>query len=146
MTKSKKLLLISALVILVTLSCVLAAFYVAKQREETLEILQNDALAELEERRGEYDDYKIVLSSTSHSEAKALAEKLGASLRITKDGSFATLTLTDGRTIRDVYADDNNRKYISSFSADYQAKISDRHDVGENNQNKFLIFFRIQLL
>ena len=94
-------------------------------RDQALDDIRNETLSELETRKGEYDDYSIVLRNTSKSEAKHLAEKIGAELRITSDGSFATLTLTDGRTVKDIYEDDAYKKHISSFTIDYQAKISE---------------------
>ena len=98
-------------------------------REDELEEMQNTALEQLEAQVGEYDEGKIILYNTSHAEAKRISEQLGAKLRITADGSFATLTLKEGMSVRDVYADDAYRKYLSSFSVDYHAQIS---DVGES--------------
>ena len=116
----------AALLLLALLLVALAiTAIVLNHRDKALDAYRDDALRVLEERRGEYDEYTIVLSNTNATEAKRLAKKLNAELRMTSDGSFATLTLTDGRTIRDVYADDGNRKLLSAFSADYKAKISD---------------------
>lgn len=41
-------------------------------REQRLEELQNEALAELEKKRGEYDESSIVLYETSPVEARQL--------------------------------------------------------------------------
>lgn len=51
-------------------------------REQRLEELQNEAISELEKKRGEYDEGSIVLYETSPVEARQLSEKLGATLRI----------------------------------------------------------------
>ena len=53
-------------------------------REQELEELQNEALSELEKKKGEYDESSIVLYETSPVEARQLAEKLASNT------SFAT--------------------------------------------------------
>ena len=104
-------------------------------REQELEKIQNEALSELEKKKGAYDESSIVLYETSPVEARQLAEKLGATLRISIDGRFATLTLPEGRTILDVYADDANREYIEKMSADYSVRISELTDVEEEEDS-----------
>ena len=64
--------------------------------------LRDDFVAELERNEGMYDAQSIVLYNTSKAKAQRLAKELGASLRMTKDCSFATLTLPEGTTIMDV--------------------------------------------
>ena len=91
---------------------------------------RNNALTELEARRGEYDEHSIVLKETSPVEAKQLAERFGASLRITEDGKFAVLRLPEGTTILDIYADEANNAYIKDMQADYSVKIFDLMDNG----------------
>ena len=73
------------------------------ERQE-LKAIQSEKLQELLNRRGEYDEQSIMLTNTSKGAAEDLATRTGAALRITKDGSFATLTLPDGVTILDVYS------------------------------------------
>ena len=104
-------------------------------REQELEKLQNEALSELEKKKGEYDENSIVLYETSPVEARQLAEKLGATLRISMDGRFATLTLPEERTILDVYADDANREYIEKMSADYSVRVAELTDVEEDEDS-----------
>ena len=118
-----KKLLISGLLLL----CIcLAVTMVWMFREEArLDTLQAEMLEELEAREGEYDAQKIVLRDTSKSKAKLLAEKLNGKLRITSDGRFATLTLPDGVTIKDIFADDRNRELLDQLSPDYMAKVSE---------------------
>ena len=89
-----------------------------------LEYKQNTALEELELHKGEYDEQSIVLYDTTHANAQKLAELFGAELRITKNGQFARLTLPDGVTIRDIFADDENLIYLTQMSADYQVQIN----------------------
>ena len=104
-------------------------------REQELEKLQNEALLELEKKKGEYDESSIVLYETSPVEARQLAEKLGATLRISKDGRFAALSLPEGTTILDVYANDANREYIEKMSADYSVRISEITNVEEEEDS-----------
>lgn len=125
MAKSKKLLSIVLISVLLVLAIAVTAVVLLTKGEEELENFRNEALEILEERLGEYDENNIVLSDTSRSEAKTLAEKLNADLRISANGKFAVLKLKDGVTIRDVYADDANLKYLKVFSADYYAEIND---------------------
>ncbi len=95
------------------------------RREQVLEEQQNEALQELYDNQGRYDEQSIVLSNTTMPRAEELAEAFGAELRITEDGSFAALTLPEGVTVFDIYENEDYRKYIEYMSLDYQAKISD---------------------
>lgn len=93
--------------------------------ELRLDGIQKEALQELEENKGEDAEQTLVLYDTTPNAAKALAEQFGATLRITSDGRFATLTLPEGQTVRDVYAARENRKYLPALSLDYKAKTSE---------------------
>ena len=103
----------------------LSAFIPFALQESKLNNLQQTAIAELNSRRGGYDEQSIVLEDTSKAEAEYLAERFGAKLRITADGSYARLTLPGGVTIKDVYSEMDNRRYLNKMSADYSAKVSD---------------------
>ncbi len=94
-------------------------------RETRLEQIQNEALAELDRNAGQYDEQSIVLHDTSKARAEELAKLYGAKLRITADGKFATLTLPEGTTIRDVYAMDESRAYIEEMAADYHVQAGE---------------------
>ena len=98
---------------------------IAGYHEYSLEQNQNQALAELDSQKGRYDAQTIVLQGTNKVRAEDLARKLGARLRITEDGRYATLTLPEGVTIRDVYAADENRELLPELSLDYRASVSD---------------------
>lgn len=89
------------------------------------EDFQTEKLQELYENVGTYDDRKIVLYDTTPSAAKALAEQFNASLRITASGNFATLTLPEGSTIRDVFANNDNLDILNKLSIDYYSKVND---------------------
>lgn len=115
-------------VLLVCVAVVVSLFLHNANVEQQIEVQQehrDDMIAELERNEGTYDAQSIVLYNTSRAKAEELAEKLGASLRMTKDGSFATLTLPEGTTILDVHRDEANLAYLEQMSADYQVKISE---------------------
>ena len=114
--------------VLVVFLAALIAGCIVVFRERQLNRWQENAIGELDANIGRYDESKIVLNNTSHSAAKGLAEKLDAELRITKDGTFAALTLREGTTIRDVYEDRDNRQYLPQMSADYVVETSDVSD------------------
>jgi len=101
-------------------------------RESELDDIQNEALEELRDHRGEYDEKSIVLYDTNRGEAQALAEKFGAKLRISFDGKFATLTLPGDVTVEDIYSARGNRKYIADMALDYQVKTSEITDAEED--------------
>ena len=105
-------------------------------RESRLNAIRDEALEILERDIGLYDDQSIVLQNTSRVKAEALAKRFGATLRITSNGRFATLTLPEGVTIRDIYARKDARKYIEDMSADYQVRISNLTGEEENVQER----------
>jgi len=109
-------------VVLVILAAV--ALYLNKEKNDRVEA-RDELLSELDARIGEYDERSIVLSRTSRTRAEKLAEQLGAELRITSDGRFATLRLPEGTTIRDVVKGDPEGEIAAEFTPDYSARISD---------------------
>ena len=125
MTKVKGLLLI-VFGVLLALCITLAGLYIAE--EACLDKLQQTALEELEENKGAYDEHTIVLYDTSESEAEALADNFNAKLRITGDGKFATLTLSEEVSVYDVYSARANRAYLPLLSLDYYARTSAEGD------------------
>jgi len=121
----KRIIIVSVAMLLI--ASVLGVIWIIN--DHRLEKIQSEAISELISRKGEYDESSIVLSNTSRVQAKQLAEKFGASLRITEDGKFATLTLPEGMTILDIYSDEANREYIEDMQADYSVRISDLGDI-----------------
>jgi subtilisin family serine protease len=101
---------------------------IAEDRKVELEARQDEFVQELQNNEGRYDAQSIMLTHTSESVARELAERLGAQLRITKDGSFATLTLPEGMTILDVATSEDYLADLPKMSADYEARISDIAD------------------
>ncbi|MBQ1232399.1 MAG: hypothetical protein IIX86_02605, partial [Clostridia bacterium] len=117
-------------VLLVCIAVVVSLFLHQEPVEQPIdpEAVQNEFVQELQDNAGSYDTQSIVLSGTSEPVARELAEKLGAELRITKDGSYATLTLPEGVTILDVAMSEDYLADLPRMSADYQARISDFTD------------------
>ncbi len=108
---------LSALLAVLCVAGLLFALYANKEGE--LARVQSEALALLDSREGEYDAQRIVLRGTSHKEAEKLASRLGAALRITYNGEFATLTLPKSVDIRDIYEDSENRDVLELMSPDF---------------------------
>ncbi len=115
-----------ALAILLTVTLTVGIIHIVSRQEQgRIDDLRNEALEMLDAYEGEYDNTRIVLTETTHSEAKQLAELFGAKLRITANGRFAVLTLPDGVTIKDIYSDTANGKYIEAMSPDFYAAASE---------------------
>ena len=117
--------------LIAALLCIAVAVGIVLIREARLSGEQSELLSELDSRAGEYDDSSIVLRATSKAKAEKLAERFGARLRITSDGKYATLTLPEGVSIRDICADKENRAYLSQITPDYKASISDIDEISE---------------
>ena len=117
--------------LIAALLCIAVAVGIVLIREARLSGEQSELLSELDSRAGEYDDSSIVLRATSKAKAEKLAERFGARLRITSDGKYATLTLPEGVSIRDICADKENRAYLSQITPDYKANISDIDEISE---------------
>lgn len=115
--------------LIAALLCIAVAVGIVFIREARLSGEQNELLSELESRAGEYDDSSIVLRATSKAKAEKLAERFGARLRTTSDGKYATLTLPEGVSIRDICADKENRAYLSQITPDNKASVSDIEEV-----------------
>lgn len=136
-----------SLVVFLTLCLAVSIFVLCGYllKEKDLNKTQREALETLAEDIGTYDDKTLVLNYTSHSFAKELAKKLGAKLRITSDGGYATLTLQDGRTVRDVYEDKANRALLKKLSLDYKVTLAendaatDDGDAEADITDKFLV-------
>ena len=125
MTRKGRIVLAIILALVLITTAIAAVLIHQVVQTSQLEELRNEALEELERNIGTYDEQSIVLNQTSKANAEELAALLGAELRITKDGRFAKLTLPEGTTIRDVYANDANLEHIEKMAADYQVRISD---------------------
>ncbi|MBQ7646871.1 MAG: leucine-rich repeat protein, partial [Clostridia bacterium] len=116
-TMKKFRLLIIIVAVLLTAALSVGVVFIVIQHNRTEK--RNELLDELYVRVGEYDAKSIVLNNTSIYEAKKLAEKYDAKLRITNNGKYAALTLNGDKTIVDVLEDDACIPYIDRISADW---------------------------
>ena len=120
---TKKSILAITLSVLMVVSASFAINFIL--REKALDDLQDQYLLELDLKKGSYSEDVIVLQNTTRARATELAEKTGASLRITSDGKFATLKYSDGKTVRSIIEDKENRVYLEEFSLDYYSKVTE---------------------
>ena len=134
MKRSRKIILAIVLSLVLVAAVIVSVLLMHKAEMDELVQQRNEALEELERNIGRYDEQSIVLNQTSKANAEELATLLNAKLRITEDGRFATLTLPEGTTIRDVYANDAYLKHLEKMAADYQVHVSDL-DVEEDETN-----------
>ena len=135
---SKKLLKIQKLLFSLLLVFFLMINFLPNSIEKVQkENLQSELKTELVENIGEYDSNKIVLKNTNKELANELANRLNAKLRITSDGSFATLTLRNNETILDVVSNPDNEDILQYLSIDYQSTtteiIEDIEEVDEHS-------------
>lgn len=86
------------------------------------------AQLELSENKGKYAEDVIILDGTRRLRAEALAERLGATLRISRDGSFATLRLPEGVSVEEVYSDRDNRALLAEMNLDYKVSPCDTEE------------------
>ena len=121
------------LLILLAIGMVLGAgaiiYQLQQRRVVELQEVKSELVQQLTDREGEYDAQSIMLTGTNRSTAQRLAKKLGAELRITSDGSFATLTLPEGVSFLDVAQTEEYLSDLPRMSIDFEARISDLGDV-----------------
>ena len=103
----------------VILAAILLLSGLGLAHEIRLSHAQRDFAALVEENAGRFNEGRLVLSSTSSREAQRIADTLGGSLRITKNGRFALVTLPDGVMLADVAESRELRQYMTDFSLDY---------------------------
>ena len=89
-------------------------FYAHSLRQAQMELMQL-----LASEAGNYNEDRVVLSSTSHAEAREMAEAFGGQLRITKGGTVAVIRLPEGVTLTDIAENDDFRKYHDRIGLDY---------------------------
>ena len=104
---------------------IIGIFHMLRSQRGTVLTLQQEMLAELDNRPGEYDAQSIALYNTNGQAARELAEKLGAKLRMTENEKFATLTLPEGMTVYDVYSNDEYVEDLSKMSTDWRVSLSE---------------------
>ena len=132
MKKTKLFKVLSAIIILVV-AVVTLTVTMFNTEENHLISVQQEALKHLAEEKGNYSENKIVLQNTNKARAQELALSIGAELRTSKNGEFATLTLPKGVSIEDVYKNDDNRKFIEEMSLDYKVYLAEETSTEEED-------------
>ena len=84
---------------------------------------RDDVIELLEKEKNNYDPHRLLLENIDKDSGNAFAEKLNASIRWARDGSFAALVLPENTTILDVCSDDDNKDYLSCITPDYYAEM-----------------------
>lgn len=125
MSKTQKR-LVTLLLVVALAAAIICAILIPN--EIKLQNMQQTALSVLEQQEGNYDTQKIVLNNTTYDKANSLANKLNAKLRITNDGSFATLTLPENVTVQDIYSQKEYRQYLEEMSLDVYSRTSDLNE------------------
>lgn len=121
--KSKRIAIAVAALAVVTVLSIVA------WHEISLNNLQADFIEKLEQSAGIYNEDTVVLYSTTKKEAQKLSDMLGGHLRITPSGSFATVKLPEGMTLRDVAENREYREYLGGIALDYNnVSVSDISD------------------
>lgn len=100
----------------------------AQKEKEIVADKVEDKKDTLDSDQGLYAPDSIVLSDTTKEEAERIAEKLGADVRLTDDGSFAVLYLPEGMTIDDVYNNDEYSQEITEMTPDYYVSVSELNE------------------
>lgn len=100
----------------------------ARKEKEIVADKVEDKKDTLDLDQGLYAPDSIVLSDTTKEEAERIAEKLGADVRLTDDGSFAVLYLPEGMTIDDVYNNDEYSQEITEMTPDYYVSVSELNE------------------
>ena len=132
---------IFALIIALAIASLLLIEYLIGERGDEIVYYKyrDEMIRELEDNVGEFDESVIVLDQTTQPYAEQMAEALSATLRITSNGHFATLTLPEGVTILDVCKNDEYLYELPRMSIDYKATVSEITHVdweGEGDMRK----------
>ncbi len=110
----------------IVLMLLVSAHFIASHNiDKDINDARNEALEYLEQNKGSYYDERLILSDTSRKEAEALANKLGAELRMNPQGTYAVLTLKDGKSIKDIYNDEGYAAYIRRISPDIKVHLTE---------------------
>ncbi len=126
--KNKRTFVIIALIALAVVICISATAVCMLIREAKLDGLRDDMLSDLALNAGRYDPQSIVLKDTSRTSALELADRVGGSLRITDDGNFAVIYLPEGKTVYDVFSDEELKNKLPEMSPDYQVSVADMEE------------------
>ena len=93
--------------------------------EEKLVRVKEEKRQELKDAEGTYNNTSIVLSDTTKAQAEAIADEIGAEVRLTKEEDYAVLYLPEDVTIEDVYSSEEYGKYLPEMEPDYYVYACD---------------------
>ena len=97
----------------------------AAEAEEKLARVKEEKRQELKDAEGTYNNTSIVLSDTTKAQAEAIADEIGAEVRLTKEEDYAVLYLPEDVTIEDVYSSEEYGKYLPEMEPDYYVYACD---------------------
>ncbi len=118
-------LLAGILVLLIAMLAIAGHFIASYIEKQDITDAKKEAIEYLESNKGSYFEDKLILNNTSPREAKALAELVGAELKINAQGTYAVLTLREGTTVRDIYESDEYDPFIKKMSPDVKVYVSE---------------------
>ena len=95
------------------------------EAEEKLARVKEEKRQELKDAEGTYNNTSIVLSDTTKAQAEAIADEIGAEVRLTKEEDYAVLYLPEDVTIEDVYSSEEYGKYLPEMEPDYYVYACD---------------------
>ena len=91
----------------------------AIESAKKLEQIKEEKRQELKDAEGNYNETSIVLSDTTKVQAEAIAEKIGAEVRLTKNEDYAVLYLPENVSIEDIYDSEEYSEYLPEMEPDY---------------------------
>ena len=116
------------------IAAVLITGIVLTNRQQTQEKEHRQAVLEkrqeLEDARGKCAEDTILLPNTTAVTAEAIAQKIGAEVRLTAQKDFACLYLPEGTSIHDVFADEEIEAFLPEMSPDYYAYVCTEDALG----------------
>lgn len=120
MNKTRKNILISALLCVLLLAAIIAVF----EKNASKKNQQDAFLQQLELEAGSYHPQRIILQDISLQTAEELADSWNATVRQPADGRSYVFTLPQDTSIQEVVAESSNATYVTHMSADYYAQLS----------------------
>ncbi len=100
----------------------------ANEAAKKLEQIKEEKRQELKDAEGNYNETSIVLSDTTKVQAEAIAEKIGAEVRLTKNEDYAVLYLPENVSIEDIYDSEEYSEYLPEMEPDYYVYTCEEED------------------
>lgn len=99
---------------------------------------QDENIELLNQYEGMYDTNSIVLENTNKETATKIATRLNATLRMNFQENYATLTLPENVSVKDIYLDKNNKDIIDNFSLNMYAKTSSLENEMDDSEDSIV--------